>query len=77
MYNATLASNAEMLCLIQQLQQQVASLQCVPVGTPITPSDAQPPLNQPGSGTRTRGRRTINKYCHTHGACAHTGAENY
>ncbi len=73
MYNATLASNAEMLRLIQQLQQQVASLQCVPVGTPTTPS--QPPLTPSGSGTRPRGRRTTNKYCYTHGACAHTGFE--
>ena len=70
MYNATLASNAEMLRLIQQLQQQVASLQCVPVGTPTKPSETQP-----GSGKRPRGRRTTNKYCYTHGACAHTGFE--
>ena len=44
-YNATLASNAKILCLIQQLQQLVALLQCVPVSTPV----AQP-KNLPGSG---------------------------
>ena len=66
MYASTLAppssSDTELLRLIAHLQQQLLTLQTSP---------ALPP----GGGRPTRHRRTVSKYCWTHGACAHDGKE--
>ena len=66
MYASTLAppssSNTERLRLIAQLQQQRLTLQTAP------------PIPN-GGGRQTRHRRTVSKYCWTHGACAHEGKE--
>ena len=66
MYASTLAppssSATELLRLIAHLQQQLLTLQTSPA---LPPSGGRP----------TRHRRTVSKYCWTHGACAHDGKE--
>jgi hypothetical protein len=76
--NATTNSvNAEMLRLIQQMQQQMANMhidQGTPGGRGTNGGRGNSGGRGPGNQTR-RTRRNVSKYCWTHGACAHSSSE--
>ena len=64
MMNATMATNAEMLRLIQDMQHQMAQLKASNGGN-ATPDNKNPHRSQ------FRHRRNLSSYCWTHGACSH------
>ena len=67
--NATIATNTEMLRLMQQLQQQMRTMQAT-----STPLAHEPPPSRNGRHS-FRHRRNTSKYCWTHGACSHEGGD--
>ena len=67
--NATIATNTEMLRLMQQLQQQLKNMQAT---SPPFPTQPTPSRNGRGS---LRPRRNTSKYCWTHGACSHESSD--